>query len=45
LVDWNWLSCARSIDSNSARKLPAPKPWSPLLWMISKKNGPAAASL
>ena len=39
-----WACCARSIDSKSARKLPAPKPWSPFLWMISKKNGPASAS-
>jgi hypothetical protein len=29
-----------SIDSNSARKLPSPKPSSPLRWMISKKIGP-----
>ena len=28
------------MDSNSARKLPSPKPWSPLRWMISKKIGP-----
>src|SRR5690606_31307248 len=29
-----------SIDSNSALKLPAPKPSSPFLWMNSKKIGP-----
>jgi hypothetical protein len=29
-----------SIDSNSARKLPSPKPSSPLRWMNSKKIGP-----
>jgi len=29
-----------SMLSNSARKLPSPKPWSPLRWMISKKIGP-----
>jgi len=29
-----------SIDSNSALKLPSPKPSSPFLWMISKKIGP-----
>src|ERR671936_303170 len=29
-----------SIDSKSARKLPSPKPSSPLRWMISKKIGP-----
>ncbi len=37
-------SCSRSIDSKSARKFPAPKPGSPLRWMISKKNGPASGS-
>src|SRR5262249_49953133 len=37
--------CSRSMLSKSARKLPAPKPLSPLRWMISKKNGPAALSL
>ena len=36
--------CSRSIDSKSARKLPAPNPSSPLRWMISKKNGPASFS-
>ena len=30
-----------SIDSNSARKLPSPKPSSPLRWMNSKKIGPS----
>ena len=39
------FSCSRSMLSKSARKLPAPKPSSPLRWMISKKNGPAAGSL
>jgi hypothetical protein len=29
-----------SMDSNSARKLPSPKPSSPLRWMNSKKIGP-----
>src|SRR3954463_12592085 len=29
-----------SIDSNSAWKLPLPKPSLPFLWMISKKIGP-----
>ena len=37
-------ACSRSIASNSARKFPAPNPWSPLRWMISKKNGPASGS-
>src|SRR6185437_15682117 len=31
-----------SIDSNSALKLPSPKPSSPLRWMNSKKIGPIA---
>src|SRR5260370_1020343 len=31
-----------SIDSNSALKLPSPKPSSPLRWMNSKKIGPMA---
>src|SRR3954447_3659307 len=31
-----------SIDSNSALKLPSPKPSSPLRWMNSKKMGPIA---
>ena len=31
---------SRSIDSNSAWKLPSPKPSLPLRWMISKKIGP-----
>ena len=34
------LIWSSSIDSNRARKLPSPKPWSPLRWMISKKIGP-----
>ena len=29
-----------SMDSNNALKLPSPKPWFPLRWMISKKIGP-----
>src|SRR5690606_27686317 len=33
---------SRSIDSNSAWKLPSPKPSLPLRWMISKKIGPNA---
>jgi hypothetical protein len=28
------------MDSNNALKLPSPKPWFPLRWMISKKIGP-----
>src|SRR5258705_12901405 len=31
---------SRSIERNSARKLPSPKPSLPLRWMISKKIGP-----
>src|SRR6185437_7346639 len=31
---------SRSMDSNSAWKLPSPKPSLPLRWMISKKIGP-----
>ena len=31
---------SRSIASNSAWKLPSPKPSLPLRWMISKKIGP-----
>jgi hypothetical protein len=34
------LIWSRSIDSNSARKLPSPNPSLPLRWMISKKIGP-----
>src|SRR4051812_36781558 len=34
-----------SIDSNSALKLPSPKPSSPLRWMNSKKMGPSWFSL
>jgi hypothetical protein len=29
------LACSRSIDSNKALKLPAPKPLAPMRWMIS----------
>ena len=35
---------SRSMDSNSALKLPSPKPSSPLRWMNSKKTGPTCAS-
>src|SRR5690606_33580395 len=38
-------TCWRSMLSKSARKLPAPKPWSPFRWMISKKKGPPRTSL
>src|SRR5262245_22558758 len=34
-----------SMDSNSALKLPSPKPSSPLRWMNSKKIGPSWFSL
>src|SRR6185436_8195743 len=36
--------CCRSMLSKSARKLPAPNPFEPLRWMISKKKGPASGS-
>jgi len=32
------MRCWRSMLSNSARKLPAPKPFEPLRWMISKEE-------
>ncbi len=35
---------SRSIDSNSALKLPSPKPSSPLRWMNSKNTGPIRVS-
>ena len=35
---------SRSIDSNSALKLPSPKPSSPLRWMNSKNTGPSSVS-
>ena len=35
---------SRSIDSNSALKLPSPNPSSPFRWMNSKKTGPRTVS-
>ena len=35
---------SRSIDWNSALKLPSPKPSSPLRWMNSKNTGPSSVS-
>ena len=37
-------SWSRSSDSNSALKLPSPKPWSFLRWMNSKNTGPSSVS-